>query len=1064
MQRKHSSKSPGRTSKRRDAQRTTEKAGDGPAKAKGKTSRDGKPAGRDGAEVRPPPHGASEPTRLPVLDGEPEPFEQKPEPQSRPEPPRFPIVGIGSSAGGLEALELFLKNVPARSGMAFVVIQHLDPGDRGAFVDILRRATSMPVEQAREGMEVQPDHVYVVPPARDLSVLNGHLHILPQVSPRGLNLPIDFFFRSLAEDRLDRAIAVVLSGMGTDGTLGLRSIKEKGGATFVQALTSAKFDGMPRSAVDAGLADVVADASELPGRIVAYHRHADYVARVELPFESDRQANAISKVFVLLRSQTGNDFSLYKRSTVLRRIERRMGLHQIDKLPNYVRFLRENPKELDLLFKELLIGVTSFFRDPPAWDHLKAKVLPALLAAHPDGGTIRAWVPGCSTGEEAYSLAMVLKEVIDERKDSPALNVQVFATDLDREAIERARHGLYPANIVADVSAERLRRFFVQDERGYRVNKDVRESVVFAPQNLVMDPPFTKLDILSCRNLLIYLAPEVQKKLIPLFHYALNPSGVLFLGSAETVGGFGALFTPLDGKTRLYRRLDEVMSETPTEMFSAYRADLSAVNPPARGRAARPAQAEQLAGARANLQTLADRVIVQHFAPTSVLVNERGDILYTSGRTGKYFEPAVGRATMNVFAMAREGLRYELSAAISAAQKEPRPVTVRGVRVGTNGGTQIVDLTVQKLLQPAELRGAVIVVFDEVEKPPQSTGEPPTRRASTSARVTALEAELQQAHEELQSTREEMQTSQEELKSMNEELQSTNEELQSTNEELTTSKEEMQSMNEELQTVNHELQSKVDELSRSNNDMKNLLNSTDIATLFLDGELLVRRFTAPTSRLIKLIPADTGRPITDIASELQYEDLADDARDVLRTLVYRERQVSTRDGRWFNVRILPYRTLDNVIDGVVITFSDVSATKGTEEGLRVRAEELRLLADSVPALVWCCRPDGSCDFLSRRWAEYTGAQDPSHLGFGWLEQVHPEDRERVREEWSAAIRTGAPFDTLTRLRDRDGSFRWFKSSSVPIQNEQGTIVRWYGTHTDVENLRLPDASRGDERR
>jgi two-component system CheB/CheR fusion protein len=927
--------------------------------------------------------------------------------------------------------------------MAYVVVEHLDPGDRGAIVELLGRTTAMPVTQVHDGQQVEADHVYVIPPARDLSLLHGVLHVLPQVAPRGLNLPVDHFFRSLAEDRQDRAIAVVLSGMGTDGTLGLRAVKEKGGATFVQSLGSAKFDGMPRSAIDAGLADVVAPAEELPGRILAYLRHAAQATPADALLE-ERHQSALAKVFILLRGATGNDFSLYKRSTVFRRVERRMGLHQIDKLPTYVRFLRENPKEVELLFKELLIGVTSFFRDPPVWEYLQRQVLPGLLAARA-GTTIRAWVPGCSTGEEAYSLAITLREAAEAAKLVPSPSIQIFATDLDADAIERARLGAYPANIAADVSPERLRRFFVQEERGWRVSKEIRELVVFAPQNVIMDPPFTKLDVLSCRNLLIYLSSEVQKKVIPVFHYALNPGGVLFLGSAETVGAYGALFRPLDGKTRLYERLAPAPGAAPVEFFARH------VPAPPSGAQPEAEAPPSPRGPLGNLQALTERVLLQRFAPAAVLTTDQGDILYISGRTGKYLEPAAGRANLNVFAMAREGLRYELTAAFQAALKEERAVAVRGLRVGTNGGTQTIDLTVQRLAQPRELKGSVMIVITDV--PPQDAPAPVQQRLRASARVAEIAAELQRAQEELQSTREEMQTSQEELKSMNEELQSTNEELQSTNEELTTSKEEMQSMNEELQTVNHELQAKVDELSRSNNDMKNLFNSTEFATLFLDEELLVRRFTTQTSKLIKLIPADTGRPITDITSELDYPELADDAREVLRTLVFKEKQVSTRGGRWFDVRILPYRTLDNVIDGVVITFTDVTARKQLEGRFRDQASELRQMTDALPALVWGARPDGACDFLSRQWLEYTGVPESEHLGHGWLEQVHPADREAAREAWRQAVRAGIPLDVDLRLRDRSGAHRWFKSRATPIRDGRGAIAKWYGTHTDVDDLK-----------
>jgi two-component system CheB/CheR fusion protein len=957
-------------------------------------------------------------------------------------PQPFPIVGIGASAGGLEALELFLKHVPAKSGMAYVVIQHLDPTHKGAMVELLQRASAIPVVQVTDRQQVEPDCVYVIPPNKDMSLLHGMLHLLPQSSPRGLNLPIDFFFRSLAEDQQERSIGVVLSGMGSDGTLGLRAIKEKAGASFVQSLASAKFNGMPRSAIEAGLADVVVAADELPGRLIAYHRHAPYLARPDATLE-EKQLSALEKVFILLRAHTGNDFSLYKRSTIYRRIERRMGLHQIDKIANYVRYLRENTREVELLFKELLIGVTSFFRDPQVWEPLKKDILPELFRSRPNGSTLRAWVPGCSTGEEAYSLAMVLTEVADQMQDVN-LSFQIFATDLDRDAIEQARQGVYPANIAADVTPERLRRFFTQDDRGYRVRKEIREAVVFAPQNIIMDPPFTKLDILSCRNLLIYLSPELQKKLIPLFHYALNPGGILFLGTAETVGSYSSLFGALDGKSRLYHRQQGV-GTPPVEFPPAFIANPRAV-PDAE-------QAEVVKGPPLNLQLLADRAIVQHFAPAAILTNDKGDILYISGRTGKYLELASGRANFNVFAMAREGLRYELSAAFAAALREDRQVVVRAVKVATNGSSHSVDVSVQKLQEPKDLRGTMMIGIADASTPPADPKGKGRSGMVVSGRQIELERELQHAREEVQTTREEMQTSQEELKSTNEELQSTNEELQSSNEELTTSKEEMQSMNEELQTVNQELNSKVDELSRANNDMKNLLNSTDIATLFLDGELLVRRFTNQTAKLIKLIPADAGRPITDIAMDLDYPELAGDAREVLRTLVFREKEVSARDGHWYMVRVLPYRTLENVIDGVVITFTDTSGSKRLETALREQAEQLRQMAESLPNLVWGCRGDGACDQVGRQWVEYTGVPEGEVLGYGWLNQVHAEDRERVRQAWRDSVRSATPLESEFRIRTKAGQYRWLRTRLVPIRDVKGAVTRWYCNGLDIDDLK-----------
>ena len=560
----------------------------------------------------------------------------------------FPIVGIGASAGGLEALEQFLGHVPAQSGMAFVIIQHLDPTHKGIMPELLQRTTAIKVLQAKDRMKVEPGHVYVIPPNKDMSILHGALHLFEPAAPRGLRLPIDFFFRSLADDRQEKSVGVILSGMGSDGTMGLRAIKEKAGLALVQEPASAKFDSMPRSAIDAGLADIVAPAEELPAKIIAYFAHTLFI-EPGLSLEPKAQS-ALEKIIILLRDHSGHDFSLYKKNTIYRRIERRMGIHQIDKIASYVRFLQENPQELGLLFKELLIGVTNFFRDPDEWKVLKEKAIPALLPGWKTGKPLKAWVVGCSTGEEAYSLAIVLKEALEEAKLAGRFPIQIFATDLDRDAIDKARQGAFPDNIVADVSADRLSRFFVKEEHGYRVRKEIREMVVFAEQNVIQDPPFTKLDILTCRNLLIYLAPEVQKKLLPLFHYSLNPGGILFLGNAETIGTFTDLFSPFDGKSRLYRRLDSAMQAEPVEFPVSFANGAEGTE--YESGESRPA---------VNLQALADQLLLQKYSPAAVLTNDKGDILYITGKTGKYLEPAAGKANWNIFAMAREGLRYELA-------------------------------------------------------------------------------------------------------------------------------------------------------------------------------------------------------------------------------------------------------------------------------------------------------------------------------------------------------------------------------------------------------------------
>ncbi|PPD35864.1 MAG: chemotaxis protein CheB [Methylomonas sp.] len=831
------------------------------------------------------------------------------------------IIGIGASAGGLEAIEEFLSHVPALCGAAFVVIQHLDPTHKGLLPELLGRITPMKVAQATEGMQIKPNCVYVIPPNKDLSIQHGKLHLLEPTASRGLRLPIDFFFTSLAKAQPGQAIGLVLSGMGSDGTLGLTAIKENGGFAGVQTPESAKFDAMPRSAIDAGLADFVAPPDKLWVQIANRLNH-DHPAKVDIDSPDDmpvKTQNALDDIILLLREHTGNDFLLYKKSTIYRRIERRMALHQFDTIAKYAGYLRENSQELDLLFKELLIGVTHFFRDTGVWETLKSQAIPALLAEYPVGKELRAWVPACSTGEEAYSLAILFKEVLEQSALQQRFKLQIFATDLDQDAIEQARRGFYSSAIAADVTPERLARFFDTEDNGYRISKEIREMVVFATQNIIMDPPFTKLDLLSCRNLLIYFGPELQKKLIPLFHYSLVKQGILLLGNAETINHFSTLFATIDSQSRLYRRLEQSPSSADIDFPTKY-ISVTAMTQPE----------PQTSKSPVNLQALVDQLLLQHFAPAAVVVNKDGDILYINGRTGKYLEPAAGKANWNIHAMTRDGLRHELVSALNKAQRQAEAVFLPGLTVGTNGSTQTINLTVQAINDPEPLRGMLIVVFADVTTPV-------TRKRSrkpADAEQQALLMELQQAKEGLQVMREEKQTSQEELKSANEELQSTNEELQSTNEELTTSKEEMQSLNEELQTVNAELQIKVTDLSSVNNDMNNLLNSMEIATVFLDNTLNIRRFTSHATRLFKLIISDVGRPLTDIVSDLNYPQLHQDAQDVLRTLVFVEKQINTYDERWYKVRIMPYRTQDNVIDGVVITLIDITETKQLEDQLR----------------------------------------------------------------------------------------------------------------------------------
>ncbi len=964
----------------------------------------------------------------------------------------FPVVGIGSSAGGLEALELFLKHVPYPCGMAFVIIQHLDPTHKGIMVELLQRVTAMPVCQVSDNLEIEPDHVYLIPPNQDMSILHGKLFLLDMVKPRGLRLPIDFFFRSMADDLKQHSIGVILSGMGSDGTLGLRAIKEKGGGVFVQDPASAKFDGMPRSAIDEGLADVIVPAENLPSKIIAYVKHLPVILKPALTIQ-EQTLSSLKKIIILLRTQTGHDFSLYKKNTIYRRIERRMGIHEIEKISTYVHFLQTNPQEIELLFKELLIGVTSFFRDPDAWEILKKDGIPSILASRPSGGIIRAWVAGCSTGEEAYSLAIVFREVLATTKHPGNFKLQIFATDLDKNAIEKARTGIYPSNITADVSAERISQYFEKDDRCYRITRAIRETIVFAPHNVIMDPPFSKVDILVCRNLLIYMEQELQKKLIPLFHYSLNPGGILFLGSAETIGYCGQLFQTLDSKARLFRHMHQAERADYVEFPASF-------THPLHDSSTLPATQGKPMTSDLNLSTICDKLLLQYYTPAAVLTNEHGDILYISGRTGNYLEPAAGKANLNIFAMAREGVGYELNILIRNVLREKGEISKKGVAVGTNGGTKIIDLTVRLIEKPDSPKNMLMIVFTEVAKKTAENLDQNPVADLNDRRLASLAEELKQAKEEIITIREEMQTSEEELKSTNEEMQSANEEMQSTNEELTTSKEEMQSLNEELQTVNHELQSKVTDLSQANNDMKNLLNSTDIATLFLDDALNIRRFTNRTSSIIKLIASDVGRPITDIVTELQYPALLDDAREVLHTLVFSEKQVSASNNRWFSVKIMPYRTQENHINGLVITFTDITVAKKLETSLREIERSFRFVIDTMPVALIVQQADGCITMTNQEAERITGISMKEMLGkniadLGWkLLKADGSDLPPEENPVVAALRSEKTINgvVIGIIHAQDRKTRWIKiSNSNRLQDEEDKNSHLFTTFFEINN-------------
>ena len=831
----------------------------------------------------------------------------------------FYVVGIGASAGGLEALEKFFENMPVNSGMAFIVVTHLDPNHVSIMPELIQKSTRMKLFQAEDGMVVEPDHVYVAPANRDLALLHGIIQLIEPLEPHGFRLPIDFFFKSLSADLGEKAICIILSGMASDGTEGLKVVKSELGMVMVQDPLSAKFDGMPSSAIKTGLADYILPPEDMPGRLMKY------TSQKIKGILSDKQLpDSFHKIFILLRAHTGHDFSLYKQNTISRRVERRMNIAQLDNIQNYIRLLQENPAEIEILFKELLIGVTSFFRDPESFENFK-KLLLELVKSKPDNGIIRIWVPGCSTGEEAYSVAIILRECMEETRKN--FNVQIFATDIDGNAIEKARLGSF-SGIEANVSKKHLSRFFTSEGNHYFIRKEIREMLVFAEQSVIKDPPFTKLDIIICRNLLIYFNSELQKKIIPIFHYSLLSKGILFLGSSETIGEFVDLFSMLDNKWKIYKRRESIYSAHPLIEFPISRST-GKTN-------ASLMKKDEIK----NITQLAEKIILQSYSPNCVIITSDGDIIYIHGRTGKYMELTHGAAKMNIFEMAHEGLQQELPALVRKVLSSQKSLTIEGIKVKSNGSAQVINLTVKPIMEPAEMQGSMLLIFEDVKKVPAA--KKISHVLKSGKNIQDLERELKATKENLRSTIEELETSNEELKSTNEEMQSTNEEMQSSNEELETSKEELQSLNEELITVNTEMQNKNDELSVVNNDMKNLLESIDIPTIFLDNNLCIKRFTYHAAKVVNLISSDIGRPINHLATNFKYDNFIEDAREVLRTLVFKEIELQTKDARWYQMRILPYRTTSNVIDGLVITFSDINKLKTTSEKISKLNKDIQL--------------------------------------------------------------------------------------------------------------------------
>jgi two-component system CheB/CheR fusion protein len=833
------------------------------------------------------------------------------------------IVGIGASAGGVEALEAFFRAVPRDNGLAFVVITHLDPNRESMLAEILGRATRMPVVHAREGEPVEAEHVYVLPPGMILTIREGRLRLRPTSSIDRERTPIDLFFSSLAEDQEEHAIGIVLSGGGTDGTLGLKAIKEHGGLTIAQGsnVSRPRFSEMPASAVAAGFVDLSLPVEEIPGRLFAY-------ARNFAAFDPERPSRALSQIYSQLRRRTGHDFSAYKDTTFQRRVQRRMQVLQTASLEEYVDRLRREPEEVSALFRDLLIGVTEFFRDAAAFRALESLVIPKLFEGKGGDHEVRVWLAGCSSGEEAYSIAILLREQMDRLQGAP--RVQIFATDIDEAALSLARAARYLPHLVKGVSPQRLGRFFTPEAGSYRVAKEMRDMCIFSNHSVIRDPPFSRVDLICCRNLLIYLKPELQSRIVPLLHYATRPSGFLFLGSSENVSRHSELFVPIDRRNRIFQRREMVMR--PDFALRQFLPNAGWAAPAAGPDQGLPPQRPDL------LRKVANTVVAQ-FSPAHVIVDERGEALFFSAGTGKYLQAAAGPPTRDVVAMARPGLRVDLRAGLRMARESGQRVARDRVSVQVDGAALAINLVIEPITEGNETVYAV--VFIDADTIREQVADATNDRPIGEDTAQQIEKELQETKERLNSTIEELETANEEFRSSNEELLSVNEELQSTNEELETSKEELQSVNEELHTVNNELNSKIEEVDRANSDMENLFQSSQIATIFLDRDLVIRSFTPAVTRIFNLIPSDRGRPLTDIVSRLDHQDLEPDMRAVFASGETIERSVSlVGDSTYYLARILPYRGNDQVIDGVIVTFVDVTNILAAEEQSKALAAEL----------------------------------------------------------------------------------------------------------------------------
>lgn len=927
-----------------------------------------------------------------------------------------PVVGLGASAGGLEAFRQFLSAVPERSGLAYVLVQHLDPNHESLLPELLARCTPLPVRHALDGTPIEPDHVYLVPPNANLEVADSHIRLTPFAEPRGLRRPIDTFFKSLATDQRENSAGIVLSGTGSDGTAGLRAVKEAGGLTLAQSPHTSGYDGMPSSAISTGLVDHILPPARMPGVLIDYFAGSPRFAAAADAEVTD----CIRRVCEIVNDRLGHDFRNYKRSTLFRRIQRRMHVVGATSPEDYVNRLMANQAECEHLFRDILINVTGFFRDPAAFQRLAEIVLPAILEDRSGSDPVRIWVPGCSSGEEAFSLAMLFAEALEERRDRP--DIQIFATDIDEQMLAIARSGRYPESIAKEVPPHLLAKYASAEEGRYQLVPAIRDMVRFSPHSLIKDPPFSRIDLISCRNLMIYFDSEIQDRLISLFHYALVPQGFLFLGPSENIHQRADLFEPVDQPARIFKRR-RAATALPVELTTS----LTGWH----GRHQRAVEAPAARGNRFAEPGL--RRVFEKYAPAHVVVDQRGEVRFSSGRLAKYLDFVPGEPSLRLMELARPDLRRPLREGLHLAAERGHRFVSKGLEVRGEIGSQMIDLIVDPLED-----GATLVVFSDAEELRKEIEED----AAASHDLGEPEARLAMVEDELARTREQLRTTVEELETSNEELKSSNEEMMSMNEEL-------QSTNEELATANDELKTKIDELAEANSDLQNFIESTSVATILLDRHLRLRSFTPAATQLFRIIDKDRGRPLLDVTARFDTQGLEEELRGVLRSISPVEREMQAQNGRSYILKLMPYRTVNDLIDGLVLTFTDVTSVKQAQQALSAANQRYEAATKASGHLVFDWDLDADRTLITGEVTALTGRNGETLSGplEAWLRIIHSEDRERVGSLLRREVETGEPVRLEYRLVKPDGTVSHCEHRGTYFSGEAGR--RFIGFVIDI---------------